>query len=82
MDIVLRITPQNILLCVFEGKCKHFLNMIILIGKMFIFKAKTISNLCIKHFKNRVYHQHMLETIIATNNNRITEHEKKWNVLN
>lgn len=80
MDIVLQMTPQKMLLCIFEGKCIHFLNIIILMGKFFIFKAKTLSNLCIKHFKNRVFYQYVLETFIATNKNRITEHENKWNV--
>jgi len=54
--------------------------MINLTGKMFIFKAKLYQIDVYIKCKNTVYLQYILETIIATNNNRITEHEKKWNI--
>jgi len=40
MDILFYEPHLRIFRCVFEGKCTHFFNMIILMGKMFILKLK------------------------------------------
>lgn len=78
MGIPFKITPIDIMLGVFQGNCVPVLNVIILLGKIFIFQADTIPSLCLKHFKNRIQHQYILEKIIATNNNKLSEHNKKW----
>jgi len=49
MDIVLRI--RIFYYASLRVNVHVFLNMIIFMGKMFIFKAKTISNVCIKNVR-------------------------------
>jgi len=64
------ITPQTIVLCHFTGSFL-VLNTILLIGKMFIFKTKISSSLCLGHFKNVIKSHLLLEKITAESKNKI-----------
>jgi len=52
-------------------------NTILLIGKMFIFKTKISSGLCLGHFKNVIRSHLCLEKIIAESKNKLDEYNKK-----
>lgn len=80
-NIHFEFTPLNILLGVLEINCPQIVNTIILLGKIFIFKTQTKTLLNLAFFRNKVRCQFLLEKIIASNQDKIEMHNKKWGKL-
>ena len=75
LNIYIEFTPLNIMFGVLEENCLE-INTIILLGKIFVFKAQSRTNFNLSFFKNTK--KYLLEKIIATNQRKVALHNTKW----
>ena len=71
----------KVLLGDLEEKDKSFNNIVILLGKMFIFKQQTGDSLHLNRFKQFLKHHFILETIIADTNGTNDLLLKRWDAV-
>lgn len=58
-----------------------FVNMIILLGKRFIFKAQCIHELQLERFKRQVKHHSTIEGLLAQGNDSLEAFRDRWSSL-
>ena len=71
----------KVLLGDLEEKDKSFNSIVILLGKMFIFKKQTVESLHLHRFKLFLKHNFILETIIADTNGTNEQVLKRWDAV-
>ena len=78
----LRVNVLNILLNEIHECKTHVTNFICLLAKQYIYSQKCLGKeLNIIDFKNRVYQIQNIEKYIATKNDKLQYHDRKWRTL-
>ena len=79
--IDLAFTPFGVLFGLLDEDSTPFMNTIILLAKILIFKTQSRTNLNLRCVKSRLKTQFILERMIATKNQRVAQHTMKWETI-